>query len=747
MAKIVDTRADSPTQGLLVDDYNAPTKPANVPSVTPQQGMIKGYDTNNNYNPVYVQPGKYYPGISLTPKEEKAITSEQLNQASPIQLPEQTPEDLSVANSLVAGAGQTVEGLMKLLTPAKTEADTKQQSILDQLASLTESQGQRGVEQLKAEQQAGIPDLNKQYADLNAQIQTKLAEYQALSTAQEGRQMSMGSITGRQGQIARAKASEIGLLQAQAQGLQGQLQVAQATVNRAIDLKYQTIDAELKTRQAQLAALEPELNRQEKLQAQAQQLLLDNQTRELEDKKAEEKNIQNVMLEAIQSGIKDQNVLNQISNAKTVQEAITIYGKNVPAEVPSITDQLKAIEAGYTIDSSGNLVSNTAGVVSTATGDAYDIGSYATDPNHEKAVQSILTNMGQMKSIQDMDNYIQNVAPNSPVTGQMIANAATKYGVSWEMMMAIMQQDSSFGTAGKAVRTFNPGNVGNVDSGAEVNYGNWQAGVDAVAKNLAGRKTTIDTGVTPVDETSRSILAQTGLSMPAFSYLTQGTGALTRMNADQRLQYMNEAENWANKQGIDISTFQSQYSALNKTVQANLLRNNQATVAEAEIDATLANVLEASDESSFGKIRLANVAKLFAGQEYNDPNLAKYAFHLNQLREEFALYNAALSGQIDANGNVRDITEGDLQRAEEIIKDGMSQGSLEGFKNALLASKSKMETVLQSSIDAQNKQVWDLFGVGENYQSKSPVTLETVEKLPKVEQGFWSKVGNWLWGE
>ena len=175
--------------------------------------------------------------------------------------------------------------------------------------------------------------------------------------------------------------------------------------------------------------------------------------------------------------------------ARQHQNAIDLA--NLDAKIkndnPSVTEQLSAEAAGQNIVG-GKIVSKTAGQVSTSTGDVYDIGSYATDPNHERAVQSILNNMGQMKSVSEMDNYIKSKYPTSPVTGQMIANAAGKYGVSWEAMMAIMEQDSSMGTAGKAVRTKNPGNVGNTDSGATKGFGDWQAGVDAVAKNLAWRK-------------------------------------------------------------------------------------------------------------------------------------------------------------------------------------------------------------------------------------------------------------------
>jgi hypothetical protein len=182
---------------------------------------------------------------------------------------------------------------------------------------------------------------------------------------------------------------------------------------------------------------------------------------------------------------------------------------------------------------------------------------------------------------------------------------------------------------------------------------------------------------------------------------------------------MTEAQNWAKQKGVDISTFKSQYSALNKTVEANVLRNNQAAVAESELDATITNLTSAATDADLKSMRWGNVVKMFAGQQFNDPAVSKYAFHLNQLREEFAMYNAALAGQIDANGNIRETSDADRQVAENIIKDGLAQGGIVGFQNALTASRQKMSTVLSQSIESQNKAVWNLFGVGQNFPSKT----------------------------
>lgn len=226
---------------------------------------------------------------------------------------------------------------------------------------------------------------------------------------------------------------------------------------------------------------------------------------------------------------------------------------------------------------------------------------------------------------------------------------------------------------------------------------------------------------TPIvtDPNSTSILAQTGLSMPAFAYMTQGTTALTRMTAPQRLQYMKEAENYLNRTGTDISTFQAQYKALSGTVTANVMRNNQATVAENELKGTIDNIRTAATEAGLGNLSSLNIAKIWAGKQLNTPEQSTFKFHLEQIRKEFAMYNAALSGQLTEGGQIRDISEADYKRADEYIQNGFAKGSIDGFETALNASMDKMSKVLGQSIDAQNQQVWKLFGIGDKYKSSN----------------------------
>lgn len=118
----------------------------------------------------------------------------------------------------------------------------------------------------------------------------------------------------------------------------------------------------------------------------------------------------------------------------------------------------------------------------------YDITSYATDPTHGVKVQKIYSSIPEVSNPQDIDVYISKIAPGSPVKGQDVLAASTKYGVDPKLVLALMVQDSTLGTRGLAVRTKNPGNVGNTDSGATKTFTDWSEGVDAVAANLAWRK-------------------------------------------------------------------------------------------------------------------------------------------------------------------------------------------------------------------------------------------------------------------
>ncbi len=214
---------------------------------------------------------------------------------------------------------------------------------------------------------------------------------------------------------------------------------------------------------------------------------------------------------------------------------------------------------------------------------------------------------------------------------------------------------------------------------------------------------------TPPATDSQSILAQTGLSIQAFNYLTQGTSTMSRMTSAQRNQIMRESTNWLNKQGIDVSTFQSQYKAYNDVLTSNIERFNKTKIMENEVLSTADNLTAVATAKDLGSLKWGNVAKLFAGEQFNDPLVTKYSFHLEQMRNELAGFYAASQGKSSP-----DVI--DNQDAANTIKSGLNSKSIAGFKDAVENATKKMSTVLNTSVNAARKSVWDLFGVGGKFK-------------------------------
>jgi hypothetical protein len=304
---VVGTKSaeDWASQGFSAYNPTAPTTSTtqNPPagSVAIPKGQIDQYNVLGQIGETGT-PGSYLYGT------KKAIDATALGEAvAPVKLPEVTQgQDPS---GMVAGATATQKTLQDYINEIskteKTQAQTAQSGFLDQIAGLTKELEGRGAEQLSAEEKLGLPTMTKELADLNAQITTKLAEYNDANIRIEGDEMArVGSsavsqrrLSQKQSQLMREKASEIGLLQARALGVQGNIQAAQETANRAIDLKYSTIEAQLNTYEAQLRAIQPLLNEEQTIRAEARQQMLYDQREALAEKKEEEKLAFNLQLE------------------------------------------------------------------------------------------------------------------------------------------------------------------------------------------------------------------------------------------------------------------------------------------------------------------------------------------------------------------------------------------------------------------------------------------------------------------
>lgn len=204
----------------------------------------------------------------------------------------------------------------------------------------------------------------------------------------------------------------------------------------------------------------------------------------------------------------------QYSNAEELAEAILAVDPISEHSAVDFYKQTQALkQAALSVDNKGSLaLSQNALIISDGTSclSDYDISSYATDPLHKQKIASILNSMPSIGSASDVDIYIQNKAIISPLTGEMFVNAAREYNIDCRLLMAIIELESQFGTAGVAVVTLNPGNVGNTGTATRT-YSSWSAGVAAVADWLNKHRVSViipvETPVTPpVDNPSIDIL-------------------------------------------------------------------------------------------------------------------------------------------------------------------------------------------------------------------------------------------------
>lgn len=235
------------------------------------------------------------------------------------------------------------------------------------------------------------------------------------------------------------------------------------------------------------------------------------------------------------------------------------------------------------------------------------------------------------------------------------------------------------------------------------------------------------TTLTP-DPQATGLTGAAGISLQAFNYLTQGTASMSRMPVAQRNAIMKEANDWLNKNGIDISTFQSQYKAANTTLQQNIERENNVNTRGGEVTSTVDSLIDAikTDANAGDKtetnitgvggmnsLRAQNVLDILAGNAVNNPFAETYSTQIGFLANDLAGYLAASRGATSPD-------DSDKRDAANMISKGMNTGSLDAFKTAVKNNVDKTAKVVSTQADSSKKQVWDLFGVGGQFKPPAP---------------------------
>ena len=296
---------------------------------------------------------------TITPESLKNTTAYDLTGA---------PTASSVDNSGVLAASAT----------AQAEADAKvaqekakQTTAESDITTLLKQLEQQPAEKLQAEQTAGIPEFKLEQADIQGQIAVKNAKYVELqrqedemTTQLERESMSRGQYLAGVRQIQRdfryernTVAAEMTMLQAQSLAISGKQAAAQAAVDNAINIKYETKRLELDTRKFLLGIIADDLTAAEKKQWDVQQQILEREDAALEEQKDLEKTENKAKLDLIAKyslvGMTIDSSLDEINMAvmgtkKYAQETRLADGGDGYAPTSDMKNYNAAVSQGYT---------------------------------------------------------------------------------------------------------------------------------------------------------------------------------------------------------------------------------------------------------------------------------------------------------------------------------------------------------------------------------------------------------------
>lgn len=277
--------------------YTPPVAPAPTPTAPTQQSTAPKPST------LPTQPAQQ--GATVIPVT--TMGSQQQINIPTQQQPMTAPVTMNYADQLMQQANADTQNTQV--------QDYQNQSIMQMLDAYNNLAGESAY-RTQATQDSNINGLKQNLQNINNQILTKQAEIQqddvrlaAGLNNIEKKAIPMEFITGQQqsvqrdAQIARAlKMSEIGVLNAQVLAGQGNIELAQKTVDDAVAAKFAPFKEIIDINKQQLEAIAPLLSKAEAKQAAAQKLKTDLSLRKLDKLESDEKLTQKLAIEAGQNG-------------------------------------------------------------------------------------------------------------------------------------------------------------------------------------------------------------------------------------------------------------------------------------------------------------------------------------------------------------------------------------------------------------------------------------------------------------
>lgn len=349
------------------------------------------------------------------------INSQNLAQTPSVKLPtyQPTPVDPNIAPSMLS----QVAGQFDSVNMQNERALQEQQANRDQRSSLSSALLGKTADTQAFQDQAGVntaratqDQYTQQIYNLNAQASSLMKEGEVAkqNAVKEGRQFGsvQSFVTSQQNEIERnraIKALEISanadIAQASLMGSTLKLQAAKDKAQQMVDLKYKPIEDALAIKKEQYELNKDVLASVDKKRTEALSAAIKKEERELEEKKANEKGIADLVMNAAGQGAPEE-LRVRAAKAKTPMEAANILGvyagdylKNelLKAQIAKTKSEMVKVDTQTSL-----LTPQPTGVVTAPNGDSIGI------PNETlAAIGRLKLNEGQANAVAFTSRMIQ----------------------------------------------------------------------------------------------------------------------------------------------------------------------------------------------------------------------------------------------------------------------------------------------------------------------------------------------------
>jgi hypothetical protein len=388
---------------------------------------------------------------------QQAINAGDISNVPTPDVPEQTTpqqvNDMAVNNMANIG-GSVVDFNTNLLkqsqapSPSQSTAD----SLVERYIKKQEATLGKGQATIEEREKLGVPQATQQLQQITQQIAQLQAGLDMGLAKEETRPVARQFITGRQSEMRRLAATEIGGLATVAQALQGNIALAKQTAQETIDLKYADAEQELKNLKELIDLNEGKLTREEQKRADALNIQLQARQESISERKEKENQISNILIQGVQLGI-DNETIEKIKNAGSVYEAASYLGpvylqkRYAEEEQQALENSLKMQQLAISrlnATKSGGTSGTIKGVLSgitqavidnpnlfnnyTATQKAliteelrsngYDTSRLGAKPLSDGAIQTVTEFSGALKDLEYLRGVIStNIDKLGPITG------------------------------------------------------------------------------------------------------------------------------------------------------------------------------------------------------------------------------------------------------------------------------------------------------------------------------------------